>query len=119
MALRPSGRGLQRVAERTRGPTPPAVPATEAEAAAVRQEVRPALRRRRRPRPDAGGAEGLPGPLKGGSGPGRDGKLDLTGFFHVFNKLLKRPFDVGKGTKSATDNKIHTSWQVGHLKFPV
>lgn len=64
MALQSAGRGLQRGAERTRSSTSSSVPATEAEAATLRQEVRSVLRQGRRPRPDAGGAEGLPGPLR-------------------------------------------------------
>lgn len=64
LALQPAGRGLQWGAERTRGSTPPSVPAPEAEAATVRQEVRSVLRQRRRPRVGVGGAPGLSGPLR-------------------------------------------------------
>lgn len=43
VAFQSAGRGLQWAAKRTRGSTPSSVPATEAEAATVRQEVRSVL----------------------------------------------------------------------------
>lgn len=64
VALQAAGRGLQWSDERTRGPTPSSFPATEAEAAAVRQEVCSVLWQGWRPWPDTEWAKGLSGPLR-------------------------------------------------------
>lgn len=56
--------GLQRSAEQTWSSTTSSVPATEAKATTVHQEVCRVLRQGQRPRPYAGGTEGLPGSLR-------------------------------------------------------
>lgn len=64
VALQSAGCGLQWGTKRTRGSTPSSAPAEEAEAATVRQKVCSVLWQGRRPRPDTGGAQGVPGSLR-------------------------------------------------------